>query len=116
MNSQSRRILTVLLLLLYGFIITPVALWHSHACDNTASCIGKLPASEKQVAKAGHSCLICEHAYTSFIATNDPQEEIHVTEYRPYSEIYCKGILSLVIPQCNTRGSPAVMVSFSLFV
>lgn len=114
MNSQFRRILSVLLLLLYGFIITPVALWHSRACE-IAPPGKKLPLYEKQVGKAGHSCLICEHAYSSCTSTDDNREGAYVTEYHQYYDVYSTGMPSLVIPQCNTRGSPAVAPSFSLF-
>lgn len=106
MNSRFKRILTVLLLLLYGFIITPVALWHSHACDTATQHTAQLPPSEKQVAKAAHSCLICDHAYTSYISFVDRQEEVPLTEFSLYFEIYNKGIPSLDIPRYNTRGSP----------
>lgn len=107
MNSQFKRIITVLMLLLYGFIITPVALWHSHACDSSSQCITKPPASEKQVSKAGHSCQVCDHAYSSFLSGHESQEETYLNQYPPYGGRYNKGIPVLFFLQCNTRGSPA---------
>ncbi|WP_123847186.1 hypothetical protein [Chitinophaga lutea] len=106
MKRQFKRILAVLLLLLYGFIITPVALWHSHSCDSDTHCATKLPAPEKKIAKAARSCLICDHSYTSYIPGGVWFEVINKTEFLPYFGLYNKSIPSLSVLQYNTRGSP----------
>lgn len=115
MNSRGRRILSILLLLLYGFIITPVVLWHSHACEAAFRPGKKLPASAKQWVKAGHSCSICEHAYSSYTPADDAHEEIQVTVYHQYYRVFCTGIPRIVKLRCDTRGSPAVTPS-SFFI
>lgn len=116
MNRQFRHILSVLLLLVYGFILTPVSLWHSHTCESTVFSDAKIPASEKQVVKASHSCLICDHTYSIYTIIDDCREEYQLTDYQEYHETFYIGIISLFQLQCNTRGSPAAEVLFPRFI
>ncbi|KYP16289.1 hypothetical protein [Flavihumibacter sp. CACIAM 22H1] len=58
-----------LLLLLYGFIATPVQLWHHHAAPQEAE-EGKLQVAEMRPADQPElhtNCSVCAHAYTVYL-------------------------------------------------
>ncbi|UYQ94164.1 hypothetical protein MKQ68_03545 [Chitinophaga horti] len=95
-TKQLKRILSVLALVLYGFMITPVSLWHAH--DH----------GHEQTITSGDDCPVCDHSYTPYISTHqDWNCQLVVTRYF-YIDAHPEGIAGLPVHHGNTRGSPVV--------
>ncbi|UPK68482.1 hypothetical protein [Chitinophaga filiformis] len=105
-NRRYRRILATLLLLLYGFIMTPVALWHSHT-HQPSHAYFKAPGTDKQQVNTTHSCIICEHAYAPYVSTEDAWLNPAPVFYLQYNQSCVTDILVHCTRHYNTRGSPA---------
>ncbi len=109
-SHRHKRILSALLLMLYGFIITPVALWHSHSCDGQAAYCKDAPSPGKQAAGADDACAICKHVYSSHVAAESSELEPAAVEYRQYDASFRKSIPYIFTGHADTRGSPAIAV------
>lgn len=105
-NHKYRRISATLLLLLYGFIMTPVALWHSHS-HQPSHAYFKAPGSDKQQFSTTHSCIICEHAYAPYASIEDTWLNCSPVLYLQYNQSCVTETLVDCTRHYNTRGSPA---------
>lgn len=108
-KKSHTRILSLLMLVLYGFIITPAALWHSHSCDGTLQ-VCKQSGGDDTSPAAGDSCPICQHTYASHIAGESVHLEVSTVVFRLHRESFTKQIPFIFTGHADTRGSPVVAV------
>ncbi len=101
-----KRTLAVILLALYGFIITPVIVWHSHACGNVCEDARRQPPAGSGFGKAGHVCSICDHAYAPYIYIDEPGFHGPAASYPVVGDAPVSTFTSQPRPRCSSRGSP----------
>ncbi|MBW8684655.1 hypothetical protein [Chitinophaga rhizophila] len=104
-NRRHKRVLAIFMVLLYGFILFPVALWHSHAHQANHAYF-KAPGSDKKHVSVSHSCIICEHAYAPYIAQDDNWNSFIPVQYQRYRQPCLTVCYPPSLRYYNTRGSP----------